>query len=81
MYNPTKAYSIPSSEVTSKVISMALSPSEDLLALCLSSCQIMQISMAQADAKDDTVFAPVSGWCHAIGRAAMGGVHCMHQTR
>jgi hypothetical protein len=70
MYTPTKAYSIPTTEVTARIISMAISPSEDLLAVCLSSCQILQISMAQADAKDDTVFASVPDFTHVAFASA-----------
>ena len=57
---------------------MALSPAEDLLALSLSSNQIMSISLSQADAKDDTVFAPVgAGGPPPGGDSRLVGHVCM----
>ncbi len=65
-------------QVSSRVVSMALSPAEDLLALSLSSNQIMSISLSQADAKDDTVFAPVgAGGPPPGGDSRLVGHVCM----
>lgn len=63
VYSVTKDFRIPSSgtssDIPARIVCMALSPTEELLSVSLSSCQLMQLNLSLAETKEDTTFTPV----------------------
>jgi cilia- and flagella-associated protein 57 len=65
LYSETKSHKLPVTDVVPAVVHMALSPSEEFLAVGTSTNNILQLNLTQADVKGDVSFAPVGVWSHS----------------
>ena len=59
LYAETKSHKLPVVDVTPGVVHLALSPSEEHIAVMTSNCNILQLNLTHADVKEDVTFGPV----------------------